>query len=60
MTNAHGETGQMAVCCQSLTLGVLSSHSALSLLVGMLFKKLGFFLNIPRVPIDYKSCNLVY
>jgi hypothetical protein len=44
-TNAHGETGQMAVCCQNLPLGALSSHSAPSLLVGELFKKLGIFLN---------------
>jgi hypothetical protein len=41
-TNAHSETGQMAVCCQTLTLGALSSYSALSVLVGALFKK--FFL----------------
>jgi hypothetical protein len=26
-TNAHSETRQMAVCCQNLTLGVLSSSS---------------------------------
>jgi hypothetical protein len=38
-TNAHSEMGQMAVCCQNLTLGVLSSRSALSVLVGALFKK---------------------
>jgi hypothetical protein len=41
MTNAHNETGQMAVCCQNLTLGALSSRSALSVLVGTLFKKFG-------------------
>jgi hypothetical protein len=41
MTNAHSETGQMAVCCQNLMLGGLSSRSALSLLVGALFKKFG-------------------
>jgi hypothetical protein len=33
----------MAVCCQNLMLGVLSSHSTLSLLVGALFKKFGLF-----------------
>jgi hypothetical protein len=44
-TNARSETGQMAVCCQNLTLGVLSSHSALSLLVGVLFKNFGLFLS---------------
>jgi len=44
-TNAHSETGQMAVCCQSLPLGELSSRSAPSVLVGELFKKFGLFLN---------------
>jgi hypothetical protein len=37
--------GQLAVCCQNLTLGVLNSRSTLSLLVGALFKKFGLFLN---------------
>jgi len=41
--------GQMAVCCQNLTLGALSSHSALSVLVGMLFKKFSLFLNTPHI-----------
>jgi hypothetical protein len=45
--NAHSETGQIAVC-QNLMLGVLSSRSALSVLVGVLFKKFGLFLNTPR------------
>jgi hypothetical protein len=40
-TNAHSEMGQMAVCCQNLTLGALSSCSALSMPVGALFKKFG-------------------
>jgi hypothetical protein len=35
----------MAVCCQNLTLGALSSRSVLSVLVGALFKKFGLFLN---------------
>ena len=35
----------MAVCCQNLPLGALSSSSALSMLVGALFKKFGLFLN---------------
>ena len=48
-TNAHSETGQMAVC-QNLMLGALSSCSTLSLLVGTQFKKFGIFLNMP--------CNL--
>jgi hypothetical protein len=48
-TNSHSETGQMAVCCQTLTLGALSSRSALSLLVGALFKKFGLFLNTPCI-----------
>jgi hypothetical protein len=43
MTNAHSETGQMAVCCQNLPLDVLSSRSAPSVLVGALFKKFGLF-----------------
>jgi hypothetical protein len=47
MTNAHREMRQMAVCCQNLTLGVFSSCSALSVLVGTLFKKFGLFLNAP-------------
>ena len=33
MTNAHNEMGQIAVCCQNLMLGALSSISALSILV---------------------------
>jgi hypothetical protein len=37
----YSETGQVAVCCQNLTLGALSSRSALSLLVGSLFKMFG-------------------
>jgi hypothetical protein len=41
--NDHSETGQMAVCCQNLTLGALSSRSPLSVLVGALFKKFGLF-----------------
>jgi hypothetical protein len=45
MTNTHSETGQMAVCCQKLTLGAFSSRNALSMLVGALFKKFGLFLN---------------
>jgi hypothetical protein len=45
MTNPHSETGQMAVCCQNLTLGALSNRSALSLLVGALFKKFSLCLN---------------
>ena len=47
-TNVHSETGQMAVCCQNLTLGALSSPSALSMLFGALFKKFCLFLNTPR------------
>jgi hypothetical protein len=40
--------GQMAVCCQNLKLGALSSRSALSTQVGALFKKFGLFSNNPR------------
>jgi hypothetical protein len=43
-TNAHSETGQMAICCQNLPLGALSSRSAPSVPVGELFKKFGLFL----------------
>jgi len=48
-TNAHNETGQMADYCEDLTLGALSSRSALSLLVGALFKKFSLFLNTPCI-----------
>jgi hypothetical protein len=48
-TNAHSETGQVAVCCQNLPLGALSSRSAFSMLVGELFKKFGLFLNTRRL-----------
>jgi hypothetical protein len=40
--------GQMALCCQNLMPGALNSRSALSLLVGALFKKFGLFLNTPH------------
>jgi hypothetical protein len=42
-TNAYSETGRMAVCFYKLTLGALCSRSALSLLVGALFKKFSLF-----------------
>jgi hypothetical protein len=45
--NAHNEMGQMAVCSQNLTVCALSSYSALSVLVGALFKNFGLFLNMP-------------
>jgi hypothetical protein len=45
MTNDHSKMSQMTVSCQNLTLGALSSRSMLSVLVGMLFKKFGLFLN---------------
>jgi hypothetical protein len=48
-TNAHSETGQMAVCCQHLTLGALSSRSAFFMLVDALFKKFSLFLKTLRV-----------
>jgi hypothetical protein len=44
-SNAHSETGKMAVCCQNLPLGALSSRSASSVLVGELFKKFCLFRN---------------
>jgi hypothetical protein len=43
-TNAHSETGQMAVCFQNLPLDALSIRSAPSVQVGRLFKKIHFFL----------------
>jgi hypothetical protein len=46
-SNAHSKTGQMTVCCQNLMLGALSSCSMLCVLVGVLFKKFGYFLNTP-------------
>ena len=54
-TNAHSETRQMVVCCQNLTIGALSSRSALSMLVGALFKKFGHFLNTPRKDLQTKT-----
>ena len=48
-SNAHSEMRQIAVCRQNLTLGALSSRSALSVLVDALFKKFGLFLNTPRM-----------
>jgi hypothetical protein len=47
-TNAHSKIGQMAVRCQNLMLGVLSSRITLSMLVGGLFKNVSLFLNTPR------------
>jgi hypothetical protein len=38
----------MSCAVQNATLGALSSRSALSVLVGALFKKFGLFLNTPR------------
>ena len=58
-TNAHSETGQMAVGCQNLTLGVLSRCSALSMLVGALFKKFGLFLNTPHMSCTIVTCAAV-
>ena len=47
-TNAHSETGQMAVCFQNINPGALSSHNVLSVLVGAQFKKFCLFLNMPH------------
>jgi len=60
MINAHSLKGQMAVCCQNLALGAVSSRSTLFLLVGALFKKFDLFLNIPRIHVFEvlgNSCN---
>ena len=48
----------MEVYCQTLTLGVLSSRSVLSVLVGALFKNFGLFLNTP--PIHYEILFVKY
>jgi hypothetical protein len=50
----------MAVCCQNLTLGALSSRSALSMLVGKLFKKFVLFLNKPRAVGGVKEMDFSY
>jgi hypothetical protein len=55
-TNAHSETGQMAICYQILTLGALGSRSAFSVLFGALFKKFSLFLNTP--PLSAGQCIL--
>jgi len=55
MANAHSETGQMAVYCQNLTLGALSSRSELYVLVGALFKKFRLFLITPRIYVDLQT-----
>jgi hypothetical protein len=49
----------MAFCCQNLTLGALSSRSALSLLVGALFKNFGFFLNTPCIFFSFWSLVVI-
>jgi hypothetical protein len=54
-TNVYRETGQMAVCCQNLTLAALSSRSALSVLVGALFKKSSPFLNTACILLFIRS-----
>jgi len=59
-TNAHSETGEMAVCCQNLTIGALCNHSELSVLVGALFKKFGPFLNMPRITVIRNQSKHVY
>ena len=50
----------MAVCCQNLTLGAISSRSALSMLVGALFKKFGLFLNTPRTTVCIQQLVLIF
>ena len=49
VTNGHSKTRQMAVCCQNLPLGALSSCSVLPVPVGALFKKFGLYLNTPCI-----------
>ena len=54
----------MAVRCQNLPLGALSSRSALSVLVGALLKKFGLFLNtgvqVQRPKLGTASLLLAY
>jgi len=45
----------MAVYCQNMTLGALSSNSALPVLVGALFKEFDLFLNTSCILLD-KLC----
>jgi len=62
-TNVHSETGQMAVCCQNLTLGALRNRSALSVLVCALFKEFGLFLNTPLIllqQLKYRLFDMVF
>jgi hypothetical protein len=49
--------GQMAVCCQNLTLGVLSSCSVLSVLVGLLLKKFGLFITSLVMSLNLAKMN---
>jgi hypothetical protein len=52
--------GQMVVCCQNLMLGALSSCSALSMLVGAIFKKFGLYLNTLHIPYIQTSSQNIY
>jgi hypothetical protein len=47
--------GQIAVCCQNLPLGALSSRSVPSVLVGALFKNFGLFLNTPHILCEIRA-----
>jgi hypothetical protein len=51
------ERDKWQFCCQNLTLGALSSRSALFVLVGELFKKFGLVFNTPCIslllPVDW-------
>ena len=58
MSDLLRETMQMAVCCQNLPLGALSSRSALPVPVGALFKKFGLYLNTPCKR-DLGSCGML-
>ena len=50
---------QMTVCSKNVTLGALSSRSALSVLVGALFKKINLFLNTPRIQQSERTVNFI-
>jgi hypothetical protein len=54
MTIAHSKMGKMTVCYNILMLYALSSRSMLSVLVGVLVKKFGLFLNTPRLLVFHK------
>ena len=53
--NDQKETGQIAVYCQNLRLGSLCSLSALSMLIGALFRKFCLFLSPVEIILETKQ-----